>query len=85
MVLKGLFLDGSSRLPVNQTRSWYVGIANEPLPSFGVNLLPVSCFITALLPLSNANIWFTTLNAPDLFAKFLAYSLCQSTAVEWGK
>jgi len=62
------------------------------LPSFGADLLPVSYFVTKglqrgvtqsvilLMPWSNSNIWFTTLDAPDLFANFFAHSLlyCQS-------
>jgi hypothetical protein len=39
-------------------------------------LEPIFCqWAILLMPLSISIIWFTTLDAPDLFAAFLAYSL----------
>jgi len=37
----------------------------EPLPVRGADICQS---VTLLMPLSNSNIWFTTLDAPDTFA-----------------
>jgi hypothetical protein len=54
----------------------------EPLPSFGWSgSFAIQFFL--LMPLSNSNIWFTTLDALDQFAKILHTLSCIARACLW--
>jgi len=61
--------------------SWDAGICQLP---WALAFFWSGSFASYFVTLSNSNIWFTTLDAPDLFARFFAYSLlyCQSMSVE---